>query len=109
MVGAKTFYKKVKEHLPEMLQPVWWPVTSETLPLTLGRPAALASKFGRVSPWTPPGDENWKWPRCEECQEPKTFFCQIYIKVTKLFLQDRRTPHDFDASGLVSYQSFCGD
>ena len=88
-----TFYQKIEEHIPEMLQPNWFPVTSETLPLTLGRPATLASKFGGDSPWTPPGDEDWKWPRCEECEYPKTFFCQIYIKVI-LFVQDQ-TPHDF--------------
>lgn len=81
MTETQSFYQKFKANLPELVQPSWWPVTSETLPVTLGRPANLASKFGGVSPWTPPGDANWKWPRCEECDDPKTFFCQIYIQV----------------------------
>ena len=81
----KAALKRIRRKKPDLIQPCWFPETSPEPATGLGRPLNLASKFGGLSPWTPPGDENWSWPRCSECRMPKTFFCQIYIKVCMVF------------------------
>ena len=86
-VRVREIAKKIQARCPELIARSWKPILSDKKPASASsassRPSILASKFGGTSPWTPPGDKTWKWPLCGECGEPKTFFCQFYIKVIR--------------------------
>ena len=69
------FLALLHEKCPEVPRWSWVPVGSKTNETR--RPNKLATKYGGVDPWL---GRDEPWPVCKECEDEKTFFCQVNIE-----------------------------
>ena len=92
----KQLTNSILQKCPEAVKTAWKPIKAKNPNRTNGTKAKRISKFGGNDPFR---KNDFVWPVCDECDDEKSFLCQISLETLPAEMQDQINRH----SGIFQF------